>query len=199
MPLITNQSASFAASNSISSSNDIRGIKPPVEIPNEWVWAAWVLGFSLLALAIFLAWKRFRSKLFPPPPLVIVPPHVRAKQKLREALSLIHDPRLFCIAVSGALRVYLEERFDFKAPERTTEEFMLDLQKTSLLSPEQKQSLAAFLQGCDLVKFARFEPHEDELRALHDSALRLIDETQFESVTTTSSGAEAAAQALQLK
>jgi hypothetical protein len=197
MPLITNQSASFAASNSISSSNDIRGIKPPVEIPNEWVWAAWVLGFSLLALAIFLAWKRFRSKLFPPPPLVIVPPHVRAKQKLREALSLIHDPRLFCIAVSGALRVYLEERFDFKAPERTTEEFMLDLQKTTRLTASQKVSLADFLQQCDLVKFARFEPNEDELRSLHDAALRLIDETQYEQIQAPLPGMNSPATTLQ--
>ena len=121
----------------------------------------------------------------------IIPPHVRAKNKLREALSLISDPRLFCIAVSDALRVYLEERFNFRAPERTTEEFLLDLQQTTLLSPEQKESLTAFLQECDLVKFARFEPNEDELRGLHDAALRLIDETQYDRLETlTSESAE---------
>jgi hypothetical protein len=185
MPVVTNKSAIVVPPPSAGASNDIRGIKPPVEIPNEWLWAIVLAAIVLfVALGVF-AWKRFRHKLFPPPPQVIVPPHVRAKQKLREALSLIHDPRLFCIAVSSALRVYLEERFDFKAPERTTEEFMLDLQKTTLLSPDQKASLAAFLQECDLVKFAKFEPHEDELRSLHDSALRLIDETQFDQITST--------------
>ncbi len=123
-----------------------------------------------------------RKKLFKPAPVIVIPPHVRAKNKLREALSLIHDPRLFCIVVSDALRVYLEERFNFRAPERTTEEFLLDLQRTSLLTSDQKVSLTEFLQECDLVKFAGFEPNEEELRRLHDAALRLVDETQYEQI-----------------
>jgi hypothetical protein len=111
-----------------------------------------------------------------------VPPHVRAKWKLNEALRLISDPRLFCIAVSDALRVYLEERFELRAPERTTEEFLQDLQSTEHLNEEQKRSLTDFLERCDLVKFARFEPNESALRELHESALRLVDETQYEPV-----------------
>ena len=140
-------------------------------------------------------WPWLKRKLYQPAPVIIIPPHVRAKNKLREALSLISDPRLFCIAVSDALRVYLEERFNFRAPERTTEEFLLDLQRTTLLSPEQKETLAAFLQECDLVKFARFEPNEEELRRLHDAALRLIDETQYDRIEplTAASTAEESA------
>jgi hypothetical protein len=92
---------------------------------------------------------------------------------------LIGDPRAFAIAVSDAVRVYLEERFTLRAPERTTEEFLRDLQKTSALTPQQKASLAAFLEQCDLVKFARFEPPESALRELHESALRLVHETQY--------------------
>jgi hypothetical protein len=34
------------------------------------------------------------------------------------------------------------------------------------------------------VKFARHEPTESNLRQLHDSALRLVDETQFEPINT---------------
>src|SRR5437867_7155040 len=167
MPLSTSNHALVVPAQS-ATTNDIRAIKPPVEIPNSWIWVWWVAGALLVIAAAIVAATWLRKKLFKPAPVVVIPPHVRAKNKLREALSLIHDPRLFCIAVSGALRVYLEERFNFKAPERTTEEFMLDLQKTTLLSPDQKASLAAFLQECDLVKFAKFEPHEDELRSLHD-------------------------------
>ncbi len=61
---------------------------------------------------------------------------------------------------------YLEERFDFHAPERTTEEFLYELQGTNLLTAAQKQSLADFLASCDLIKFAKYEPTETELRAL---------------------------------
>jgi len=130
------------------------------------------------ALAVALHWWRKQKARVPPVP--IVPAHVRAKQRLHAALALIHDPRLFCIEVSGVIRVYLEERFNFHAPERTTEEFLLELQATRLLTPDQKQSLGEFLQSCDLVKFARYEPTESALRQLQDSALRLVDETQFE-------------------
>jgi hypothetical protein len=160
--------------------NDIRAIKPPVDIPNAWVWLWWGLAIAVvlaLATAALLWWRKQRAQV---PPVPVIPAHVRAKQRLQAALALIHDPRLFCIEVSGVIRVYLEERFDFHAPERTTEEFLLELQATQLLTPDQKQSLGEFLQSCDLVKFARYEPTESALRELHDSALRLVDETQFE-------------------
>jgi hypothetical protein len=169
---------------SLTTTNDIRAIKPPVEIPSEWAWVWWLAGSLVLvalatAVVIWFLRKRRQPTLVP-----VVPPHIRGKQKLQAALSLIHDPRLFCIEVSTITRVYLEERFDFHAPERTTEEFLVELQSTTRLTLDQKDSLSAFLLSCDLVKFARFEPTEAALRELHDSALRLVDETQFDPVTT---------------
>ena len=97
--------------------------------------------------------------------------------RLQQALSLVPEPREFCISVSDTLRWYLEERFSLRAPERTTEEFLQELQSSDVLSSQQKLSLSDFLQRCDLVKFAKFEPREPELLELHDSALRLVDET----------------------
>jgi hypothetical protein len=47
-----------------------------------------------------------------------------------------------------------------------------------LLTPDQKTSLGEFLNRCDLVKFAKYEPGEPELRDLHGSALRLVEETE---------------------
>jgi hypothetical protein len=167
-----------------ANTNDIRGIKPPVEVPSEWAWLWWTLAALALIGAAVWAWSRWRKRqqaeVSPAP---IVPPHVRAKQRLAEALRFFNDPRQFCFLVSNALRLYLEERFNFRAPERTTEEFLVELQSTTLLLPDQKESLAEFLRGCDLVKFAKFEPTEAALRELHNSALRLVDETQFESVS----------------
>ena len=76
--------------------------------------------------------------------------------------------------------LYLEERFQFRAPERTTEEFLRELDGTDLLLPDQKESLGNFLASCDLVKFAKYEPGENELRELHGSAVRLVEETEPE-------------------
>ena len=157
--------------------SDIRDIKPPIEISSGWAWLGWLLGILVIAIAGYFIWKWWQRRraqiLFVPP----VPAHIRAKQKLDEALALISQPKPFVIAVSDTARTYLEERFDFRAPERTTEEFLRELSGTDLLVKEQKESLGNFLESCDLVKFAKYEPREVELRGLHGAAVRLVEET----------------------
>jgi hypothetical protein len=174
-----------ATSNAVSAANDIRDIKPPVAIPNVWEWIAWVLAaLAIISLAVFFWrwWQKRRSQIPTEPP---VPAYVRAKQKLEEALALIAQPKAFCILVSDTIRSYLEEQFDFHAPERTTEEFLRELNATDLLLPEQKQSLGHFLESCDLVKFAKYEPGEPELRELHGSAVRLVEETEPSEISNS--------------
>lgn len=166
------------AQNAAAVADPLRDIKPPIAIYNPWmyaVWAAVALCLAAIAVALWIWWRKRRPQV-PVPPLI--PAHVRAKQKLEEALALISQPKPFCILVSGTARAYLEERFSFHAPERTTEEFLHELRGTDLLLPDQKESLGEFLKRCDLVKFARYEPREPELRDLHHSALRLVEETE---------------------
>ena len=158
--------------------NGLRDIKPPVDIPNPWFWVWLVLAALSLAALIFWTWKRWQKKQAETPPAPVIPAHVRAKQKLQEALALLGQPKEFCIAVSDTIRCYLEERFNFHAPERTTEEFLYELQETDLLLRDQKESLSEFLTRCDLVKFARYEPGEPELNDLHGAAVRLVEETE---------------------
>lgn len=161
-----------------AATNDLRALRPPVDVPSPLTWLWLTLGALALAALAWWAWRKWLRKIVLPPPPPPVPPHVRARRKLEEALRLLAEPRLFCIAVSDTLRVYLEERFSFRAPERTTEEFLLELQATDRLTPDQKQSLADFLGRCDLVKFAQYEPTELELRDLHAAALRLVNDTE---------------------
>lgn len=161
-----------------SVTNDIRDIRPPVAIPSGWAWLWWMLAGLAIAVVLFALWKWWQKRRAQVPVIPPVPAHVRARQKLQEALALISQPKPFVIAVSDAARWYLEERFDFHAPERTTEEFLHELQETDLLTRDQKESLGDFLQQCDLVKFAKYEPREPELRDLHASALRLVEETE---------------------
>jgi hypothetical protein len=182
----TNIASSLQAA--AAATNDIRGIKPPVAIPNGWALVWWALAALALIAAAEAAWRRWRKQRLIAPPAVVVPPHIRAKQKLAEALLFISDSNQFCTAVSSTIRYYLEERFNLHAPERTTEEFLSELQMSRHLTRDQKLSLAEFLESCDLVKFARFEPTETALRQLHDSALRLVDETQFDPVTAPVTG-----------
>src|SRR3954466_8697934 len=118
MPLSSNSTALVVPPRQEGGTNDIRGIKPPVEIPNSWAWVWWLVGMVVVISAATAGSSWLRRRFFKPAPAIVVPPHVRARQRLREAWSLIQDARLFCIAVSDALRIYLEERFSFRAPER---------------------------------------------------------------------------------
>ena len=158
--------------------NDIRDIKPPLEIPEGLAWLWWTLGALAVLTVLWLMWRHYQQRStqvnLPPP----VPAHIRARQKLAEALALLSQPKPFCILVSDTVRLYLEERFNFHAPERTTEEFLRELQSTNLLAGEQKDSLGRFLESCDLVKFAKYEPGERELQELHHSAVQLVEETE---------------------
>jgi len=189
MKMKTNTSAVIlpapsSATNSLATNSlaavDIRDIKAPVEIPSGWFWLGCMLGALGIALASYFAWRYWRKhRTRTKPEELIIPPHVRARRKLEHALGLIYEPRPFCISVSDTLRAYLEEAFSLRAPERTTEEFLDELQSSALLSFSQKQLLGDFLMRCDLVKFAREEPAVDQLKELRESALRLVDETSY--------------------
>ncbi len=175
----------MTSQSSLPAVSDIRDIKPPLQIANAWGLVWWTLA-AVAALIIlrflWLYWQKRRSQILAEPP---VPAHVRAKQALAQALEIIGQPKPFCILVSDTVRFYLEESFDFRAPERTTEEFLRELSATDLLSPEQKESLGNFLESCDLVKFAKYEPGENELVGLHASAVRLVEETEPKEIPDT--------------
>ena len=96
--------------------NDIHDIKLPVEITDGWTWFWWSLFALIILLAVYLLWRwknRGVNVVLPPP----IPAHVRAKKQLNAALTLIAQPKPFVIAVSDAARTYLEERFNFHAPD----------------------------------------------------------------------------------
>ena len=183
----TNSAAPFlpdpaAATNAAATQEipDIRGLKDVIDIPtgNEWVLWLFVVAAALVVAGV-AAWfvrrrlARRSEELAPPPP-----PHVVAWERLQRALGLIHEAEQFCMEVSQIIRVYLEERFNLHAPDRTTEEFLVELQSSQRLAGEHKQLLADFLGECDMVKFAKAEPTELELRNLHEAASRLVGETQ---------------------
>jgi len=170
--MATNQTASAVVA------NDIRDITPPVEIPNPWELLWWAFGALVLAAIVFAAWRYWRRRQMRAPMIIEIPAHERARRKLETALDLFDQPKPFCIIVSDAVRLYLEERFGLRAPERTTDEFLADLSRSDALTGSQKESLKEFLSACDLVKFARYEPRRPELEALYNSALRLIEETE---------------------
>ena len=174
---VSNLNLLTPGSGNTAETNQFRDIRPPVDIPSGWEWLWWTLATLLLLALLGFLWRWWQRRRKTEQQVPSVPPHVRARRRLEGALRLIPYPREFCIEVSDTLRIYLEERFSFRAPERTTEEFLHELQETTLLASHQKSRLTEFLEACDLVKFARFEPAEAELRSLHHCATTLVEET----------------------
>ena len=136
-------------------------------------WILWSAGgVAVLAIASLLIWRRRRREK--------MVAEIR-KSPLEVALSALEqlekddlvakgELKEYYGRVSSILREYVEGRYGLQAPERTTEEFMEDLRRDSgTLSKDQKSLLEKFLMHCDLVKFAKFEPSADEVRATFES------------------------------
>ncbi|MSR66734.1 MAG: hypothetical protein EXS24_05105 [Pedosphaera sp.] len=172
-----------------NATNDLRPAKTIVEIPGAvsvFFWAALGAAILMAALLVYLRIVRNRGAALPRSP------HVIAREQLRRALGLTGDSRLFCIAVSDIMRRYFESGLSLLATEQTTEEFLKSLDSSPWLKPEQKSSLNRFLAVCDLAKFARYEAHQEEMHALHQAALTLLDDTAFHSFRTAESTAAVA-------
>ena len=158
---------------------DIEGV---VEIPKEpSFWWAWVLGV-VAVLAASGTWLWLRRKRVKELVRIFKPAHELAYQRLRLLVreDLVGAGRIkeFYERISDILRHYIEHRFSLRAPERTTEEFLYELASTNVLPESDKESLAQFLRHCDLVKFARHEPANEQIQQAFDLVKAFIEKTK---------------------
>ena len=144
-----------------------------------------IAALTLLALVAAMGfglwyWLRRRRQRqnAPPPPIL---PHIKALGELETFLAQGHLEagriKQFHHGVSDILRRYIENRFGLRAPERSTEEFLIELGRANDLGNEQKLLLRNFLTQCDLVKFAKHRPSEHESRKEADLCRQFIEET----------------------
>jgi hypothetical protein len=85
------------------------------------------------------------------------------------------------VELSSIVRRYIEDRFGVRAPELTTEEFLREARRSRELSGANQELLSRFLEGCDRVKFAAYEPEEAESREAISLARRFLEDTRFEA------------------
>ena len=161
---------------------EIKDVKPPVDMPGEFWWVWWLLAaVAIAAVALYFLSRRKPAE----KAAVIVPPKLPweiAYERL-DALALKKYPEAgiyqpFYVELTGIVRHYLEDHYSIKAPEMTTEEFLNFMKKTSVLKEEHKVVLKDFLNGSDMVKFAKHEPTIGEAQANFDLARKLIAETK---------------------
>ncbi|MCX6998393.1 MAG: hypothetical protein NTV49_15230 [Kiritimatiellaeota bacterium] len=132
-----------------------------------------------LAVVLFRLYRRRPSaRRNGPPPL---PPHQVALAALQALLRRgwieAEHVEPFYVELSAIVRRYLEDRFQLRAPERTTEEFLREAATAGALTPAHQALVGAFLEQSDLVKFARYHPPSGAMRAAYAAAERLVQET----------------------
>ena len=165
--------------------SDIRDIQEPLSVASRytkyylWGGLAAIVLIVAAALGVVYYRRRVKSLLAGPPP---VPAHELAYAELEHLLKLdliaAGKTKEFYYRLSNIVRHYIENRFRLMAPERTTEEFLVEMSRSHALSDSHKGLIAEFLDHCDLVKYAKFAPTEAQIKATCDSAMHFIDETK---------------------
>jgi hypothetical protein len=171
----------------------IRDIKPPVLVKGKSRWPIIAVSVSVaLLLAVVAVWllflrRRERVAVSLEPPL---PPHERALvalAALRSHETLLAERRFkeFSTRLSEILRVYIHGRWGVVALDRTSEEIMSELHGGGIASGVCDRFSEVF-SACDLMKFAREETDCENAFRLIDLAVRIVEETQKEVVSTLS-------------
>lgn len=158
-------------------------IKPMVKLPgNQWKSILYmVIGITLIALvlAVLIRWWQRRPKSAALERTIT--PHeiaLTALNALRQRGYMENkQAEPFYVELSAIARLYLEQRFNLHAPEQTTEEFIRTSSQSFALTLDHRQLTQSFLEQCDLVKFARYAPGQDDMQAAWTAADRLVRET----------------------
>ncbi len=163
-----------------ASAESLRDVKPPVEVPGS-PWPAVVGGMVVLLLGVWWwvegrrRWGTRRAA----PPSSRTPSEIALEslQTLQQNRDRGLTPKGYYEELSTIVRTYLEARFQLRAPEMTTDEFLRSLNQTEVLTAGQKEFLKDFLNACDLVKFAKFSPPPQEAESAWNKARQLVMET----------------------
>lgn len=79
------------------------------------------------------------------------------------------------VELSDIVRRYIEDQFGVRAPELTTEEFLQEARRSVDLSGRSQELLSAFLERCDRVKFAAYNPEQGESAEALNLARQFLD------------------------
>lgn len=165
----------------------LRDIKEPVNLPQKlnlyFIMAILILAVILAVSAVFLFKTRNAQEL-----ARFKPAHEIAYEQLAalKKKGLIGQGKImeFYIEISDITRHYIENRFNIKAPEMTTEEFFIKVRENPHFKAEHKTLLKEFLACCDLVKFAKYSPSKQEIDSAFESAEKFIGQTRQEETNT---------------
>jgi hypothetical protein len=176
----------------VDTEQDIKDVKPPLEVPLSWKEAApyilGALGTILLASLARYIWKKRRKgeKILPSAPPR--PAHELALEALRELeakrLWQCGQVKEYHSELTDIVRTYIERKYQTPAMEMTTEEILAPA-VSSRWNDSLRRDLGEMLTLADFVKFAKMQPAPTD----NERSLRLA----YSFVETTRGSAAQAA------
>lgn len=152
---------------------EIADIRPPLFFFQPWFWLLIVLALIAVVATLAVLWALFKPHRL----LSARSAYELTLEKLEQARTLLQEenPMPYAVLVSEAIRSYLGQRFQTPSTRLTTDEFLrkMEADETTPLA-EHRDLLRQFLQACDLVKFARYQPTLAELEAVHQRAYSFV-------------------------
>ena len=158
---------------------DIRDIKSPVYIKRGFLFYL-ILTIILLIIgggtgSYFYRKKKTKLSSAPQDTKTAEEIAFRELEKISQ-MDLIKQGKikLYYIFISEVIRKYLEKRFKISVLDRTTYELYQQIRMLNINNRQCRQ-IKDFLEECDLVKFAKFEPDEKTINADFMVAKKIIE------------------------
>lgn len=171
-----------------SEEGDIRDIKMPLEIPRSYRQLIFIIIVCVLVIAIgvlsFFFIKRYKEgkSLIPKRAKLPRPPHEVALEDLEKlvASNLLasSEVKKYYVTISEIIRRYIEGRFFIIALEMTTTQLLDNMQQANI-APETIELTREFLENCDLVKFAKYIPTNEENEKIIQQAFDFVNQTKL--------------------
>ena len=148
----------------------------------DYLWILYILGaILLLALLYFLYQRRNTTEQIEIPEEVVLPAHLIAIKQLNtlkeKELWKSGQVKEHQSALTHAIRQYLENRFQIKALESTTDQILRGL-KNKNFSLSHESDLREILQIADMVKFAKAKPPVDINATFLEKAFDFVNQTK---------------------
>ncbi len=154
----------------------------PVELPavwSRWWWIAPPVAIVLAVIGVLLLRRARRRK---GEYVEVEPADVWARRHLAILIAddLIAQRKVqaYYYRISDIVRGYIERRFAVSAPEMTTEEFLEAAGRDHRFASGVADELDGFLTACDMVKYARHEPGQDEANQMLKATQHFIEKTR---------------------
>ena len=162
----------------VPSLDELRPMAPPVELPRTAGTGIWLLPMVLVALTVagaLIWWRRKRRRReeivrqLSPRELAWL-----ELQRLLESNLAEEDVKRFYLELTAVVRRYIERSTGVRAPEQTTEEFLIQISRDATYPVEESQRLKSFLESADLVKFAAYRPRGEDIEESFRRAKRFL-------------------------